>query len=61
MGKDRREDALKVLHRLRRKEDVANGVCELELAALQQDTQGGFQKKGSWLELFNAKNRRRTK
>lgn len=63
VSKDRSDDALKVLRRLRRNQDVAEGLCEYELAGIQEDIQKCGQKakkKGGWLELFNRKNRRRT-
>ncbi|KEF56324.1 uncharacterized protein A1O9_07905 [Exophiala aquamarina CBS 119918] len=37
VGKDRFEDALKVLRPLRHKEDASNDLCEFELVALQED------------------------
>lgn len=57
---DRYEDALKVLRKLRRKEDIDNGLPELEIASMREEGQVGKRQKGGWLELFNAKNRRRT-
>lgn len=57
---DRSDEALKVLRSVRKKEAMENGQPELEIAAMREDGQIGKQKKGSWAELFNEKNRRRT-
>lgn len=59
MYKDRTEDALKSLRRVRRQEDVDNGVCELELAAMLEDERA-TKHKGSWFDLFKGTNLRRT-
>ncbi|RDL36237.1 Uncharacterized protein BP5553_06849 [Venustampulla echinocandica] len=59
VGKDRSEDALKVLSNLRSKEEVANGLCEFEVQALREDGQVNM-KKEPWMALFNKQNRRRT-
>ncbi len=62
MGKDRSDEALKILHKLRRKEDVDSGLCEVEIASFMEEIEVGqrFVKKQSWIALFNRKNRRRT-
>ncbi|KAH8890198.1 general substrate transporter [Thozetella sp. PMI_491] len=57
--KDRAEDAIKVLRQVRRKEDVDNGVCELEIAAMLED-RADVNQKGPWMDLFTKKNLRRT-
>jgi len=57
---DRSDEAVKVLKSVRKKEAVNNGEPELEVASMREQGQIGKQKKGSWAELFNAKNRRRT-
>lgn len=59
INKDRPDEALAVLKLLRKKEDVANGLCEFELAALREEGHV-TQKKEPWVALFNRKNRRRT-
>jgi MFS transporter, SP family, sugar:H+ symporter len=59
ISKDRTEDALKSLKKLRRKEDIDNGVVELEIAALREEGQSVVKKDG-WMALFDRKNRRRT-
>lgn len=57
---DRYEEALKVLHSVRRKEDIDNGLPELELASMREEGHIGKRKKGAWKDLVNTKNRRRT-
>lgn len=57
---DRREDALAVLQKVRRRADVDNGWPEMELAVMGEESQLGKQEKGPWKDLFNEKNRRRT-
>lgn len=57
---DRHEEAIAVLHSVRRKEDIDNGLPELEIASMRAEGQVGRQKKGGWKDLFNAANRRRT-
>ncbi|KAL5349781.1 hypothetical protein ACLOAV_004814 [Pseudogymnoascus australis] len=59
VGKDRCDEALNVLQKLRRKEDVANGICEFEIAALREEGTK-ITHKQPWVALFNSKNRRRT-
>ncbi|OBT77674.1 hypothetical protein VF21_03693 [Pseudogymnoascus sp. 05NY08] len=59
VSKDRSEEALSVLQKLRREEDVANGICEFELAALREEGTK-ITHKQPWVALFNSKNRRRT-
>ncbi|KAK2603406.1 hypothetical protein N8I77_009868 [Diaporthe amygdali] len=60
MFNDRREDALAVLQKVRRRADVDNGWPEMELAVMGEESQLGKQEKGPWKDLFNEKNRRRT-
>lgn len=57
---DRHEEALQVLRSIRRKEDVDNGLPELEIASMRDEGQVGRQRKGAWSDLFNSHNRRRT-
>ncbi|TPX19111.1 uncharacterized protein E0L32_011184 [Thyridium curvatum] len=57
--KDRSDDALKVLRRVRRRQDVEAGVCELEIAAMREDA-GATTVKGPWKDLIKGNNRRRT-
>lgn len=59
-SKDRHEEALHVLKRVRRQRDVDAGLCELELEAMKEEMQGGVTSKGPWKDLFNSKNIRRT-
>jgi hypothetical protein len=57
---DRYEEALKVLRSVRRKQDVDNGLPELELASMREEGQAGRRRKGPWKDLINHENRRRT-
>ncbi|RSL39147.1 hypothetical protein CEP53_014278 [Fusarium sp. AF-6] len=57
---DRYEEALKVLRSVRRKQDVDNGLPELELASMREEGQAGRREKGPWKDLINHENRRRT-
>ncbi|RMJ15209.1 hypothetical protein CDV36_005138 [Fusarium kuroshium] len=57
---DRYEEALKVLRSVRRKQDVDNGLPELELASMREEGQAGRREKGPWKDLVNRENRRRT-
>lgn len=59
LSRDRAEDALAALRRVRRPEDVGVGACEVELAAMEEDGRavGG---KGPWKDLYRGSNRRRT-
>ncbi|RSL88112.1 hypothetical protein CDV31_016123 [Fusarium ambrosium] len=57
---DRYEEALKVLRSVRRKQDVDNGLPELELASMREEGQAGRREKGPWKDLINRENRRRT-
>lgn len=59
ISKDRNEDALKSLKKLRRKEDVDNGLIDFEIAAFREEGQNTV-KKGNWRALFDRGNRRRT-
>ncbi|KAM0750552.1 general substrate transporter [Meredithblackwellia eburnea MCA 4105] len=59
VSKGRHEEAIAVLRKLRHKSDVDMGVCEEEVAALQEAKETTM-RKGSWFELFNRKNLRRT-
>lgn len=57
--KDRSDDAVKVLRRVRRQQDIDSGVCELEIAAMREDA-GATTRKGPWIDLIKGNNRRRT-
>ncbi|KAM0328291.1 hypothetical protein ACHAPQ_007198 [Fusarium lateritium] len=57
---DRHEEALQVLRSIRRKEDVDNGLPELELTSMREEGQIGKREKGPWKDLFRGKNLRRT-
>lgn len=57
---DRSDEALQVLRRVRRKEDVDIGKPELEIAAMREEGHIGKRDKGPWKDLFKAQNRRRT-
>ncbi|CZR58239.1 uncharacterized protein PAC_08130 [Phialocephala subalpina] len=59
VSKDRSEHALKVLCTLRRKEDISNGLCEFEIAAIREEGTSVTHKQ-PWTALFNHQNRRRT-
>lgn len=59
VSKDRLDEAGRVLKLLRTKQDVDNGVCELELAAMCGETRA-VQHKDSWLTLLKGTNLRRT-
>ena len=58
---DRSDDALKVLRKVRRPDDVAVGLPEIEIHAMREEGQIGRRHKASWISLFNSKNRRRTR
>jgi hypothetical protein len=59
LSKDREEEALAALKRLRPKADAEDGTCEAEIqtirAALQEHVH-----KGPWIDLFRGTNLRRT-
>ncbi|KAI8180839.1 Major facilitator-type transporter ecdD [Colletotrichum sp. SAR 10_75] len=57
---DRSDEAIAVLRKVRRQEDVDNGRPEMEIAAMRDEGQIGKREKGPWRDLFNEKNRRRT-
>ncbi|KAM0210990.1 hypothetical protein ACHAQD_010455 [Fusarium lateritium] len=57
---DRHEEALQVLRSIRRKEDVDNGLPELELTSMREEGQIGKREKGPWKDLFRGRNLRRT-
>ncbi|KAI5477374.1 hypothetical protein MNV49_006440 [Pseudohyphozyma bogoriensis] len=59
VSRGRREEALEVLRKIRTKEDVAAGVPEDEITALESASETTM-RKGSWVELFQGTNRRRT-
>lgn len=59
VSKDRSEDALKVLHKLRHRDDISKGLCTLELAAIQEEG-SNVTTKEPWIALFKSQNRRRT-
>lgn len=59
VSKDRYDDALKELRKLRRKDDIDNGLCELEIQVMMQENSVTM-RKGPWKDLFNRQNRRRT-
>ena len=52
-------EAVNVLKKVRPKEDVAKGDCELEVQAIK-DVLQGQPRSGPWTELFIKSNRRRT-
>ncbi len=58
--RDRYDDAVKVLRKVRSKAEVESGGCEFEVAAIREAGETTH-RKGSWLELFKGPvNRRRT-
>ncbi|KAF4922771.1 Major facilitator-type transporter ecdD [Colletotrichum viniferum] len=57
---DRSDEAIAVLRKVRRQEDVDNGRPEMEIAAMRDEGQTGKREKGPWRDLFSEKNRRRT-
>lgn len=59
LSKDRHEDALTALRRLRTKDEVASGACTEELAVIQAQLQQKVHK-ASWLDCFRGTNARRT-
>lgn len=63
LSRDRAEDALAALQRVRPSEHdaVSGGACAAELAAMSDDGRAGAcHKKGSWRDLYRGTNRRRT-
>ncbi|PLB49104.1 general substrate transporter [Aspergillus steynii IBT 23096] len=58
ISKNRREEALAALRRLRPKKAVEDGLCELEVWALENSDNRS--EKAPWVELFSASNWRRT-
>ncbi|KAJ5111378.1 hypothetical protein N7532_001913 [Penicillium argentinense] len=59
LSKDRNEDAILALRRLRPKEDSENGNCEREIMAIRQALQEHIHK-GPWVDLLRGDNFRRT-
>ena len=59
ISKARPTAALDVLRQIRSAEAVQRGIPELEIAALENAAEV-VEFKAPWVELFNAKNRRRT-
>lgn len=57
---DRSDEAIAVLRKVRRQEDVDNGRPEMVIAAMREEGQIGKREKGPWRDLFSEKNRRRT-
>ncbi|CAI0643568.1 unnamed protein product, partial [Colletotrichum noveboracense] len=57
---DRSDEAITVLRKVRRQEDVDNGRPEMEIAAMRDEGQIGKREKGPWRDLFSEKNKRRT-
>lgn len=60
LSKGRKEDALKELKVLRSKEDFESGACEAEIEAMQEEIESHRATRGTWSELFEGTNRRRT-
>lgn len=59
LSKDREEDALSSLKRLRTPEEVAQGCCEEELAAIHVALHNDVHK-ASWVKVFTGNNLPRT-
>ncbi|KAH8880772.1 putative sugar transporter [Thozetella sp. PMI_491] len=59
LSKDREEDAIVSLRRLRPKSDVDNGNCEAEIQAIKESLQDQVHK-GPWIDLVRGSNLRRT-
>ncbi|KAF9879040.1 hypothetical protein CkaCkLH20_03273 [Colletotrichum karsti] len=59
LSKDREEDAVTALCRLRPKEDAENGNCEAEIVAIRGALQSHVHK-GTWTDLLRSTNFRRT-
>lgn len=59
LSKDREEDAVAALRRLRPEEDYAAGRCEAEIDAIKQALQEHVHK-GPWVDLVRGTNLRRT-
>lgn len=60
LSKGRREDAIASLKRVRSAPDVAEGVCEAEVAAIEEALAAESNLKLPWADLFKGTNRRRT-
>ncbi|KAH8891220.1 putative sugar transporter [Thozetella sp. PMI_491] len=59
LSKDREEEAVASLRRLRSKEDTENGSCEAEIQAIKSALQGNVHK-APWMDLVRGSNFRRT-
>ena len=59
LSKDREEDAIVALRRLRSKSDVEDGNCEAEIHAIREALQEHVHK-APWLDLVRGTNLRRT-
>ncbi|WVF67472.1 hypothetical protein IAT40_002228 [Kwoniella sp. CBS 6097] len=59
LSKDRDEEALAAMRKLRTPEEVANGTCEQELALIREALSTHVHK-APWSDLFRGSNRRRT-
>lgn len=59
LSKDRDEDAIASLHRLRPKEDALNGKCEAEISEIRQGLRE-VAHKSAWIDLIRGSNLRRT-
>lgn len=59
LSKDREDDAVAALRRLRSEADVAEGYCEVEIQAIKDALQEK-EHKAPWLELVRGSNFRRT-
>jgi SP family sugar:H+ symporter-like MFS transporter len=59
ISKGRREDAVRVLQKMRPKEETITQACEAEVQAIEEALHHDVDK-GSWIELFQGTNRRRT-
>ena len=59
LSKDREEEAIAALRRLRNKEEVANGNCEAEVHAIREALQDNVHN-APWIDLVRGTNLRRT-
>lgn len=59
ISKDRLDDAVHSLERVRPKQDKDSGLCRVEAEAIREALENGIEK-GPWLDLFRGTNLRRT-
>lgn len=59
LSRDREEEAVAALRRIRPKEDASNGNCEAEIIAIKEAIQEDV-RKAPWLDLVRGTNARRT-